>query len=204
MALLLGLSWTSSIASAKGKPVRIVAFGDSLIAGYGLIERESFPARLEAALKARGRDVEVINAGVSGSTSRAGLERLDWTLADNPDLMIVELGANDALRGVHPVETRANLMAILSALQQRGIPTLLAGMRAPPNMGEAYAREFDAIYPDLARKYGAELYPFFLDGVAADPRFNQADGMHPNAAGIERIVERMVDPLLAMIDRLRG
>jgi len=204
VALLLVLSWTSSIASAEGKPVRIVAFGDSLIAGYGLIERESFPARLEAALKARGRDVEVINAGVSGSTSRAGLERLDWTLADNPDLMIVELGANDALRGVHPVETRANLMAILSALQQRGIPTLLAGMRAPPNMGEAYAREFDAIYPDLARKYGAELYPFFLDGVAADPRFNQADGMHPNAAGIERIVERMVDPLLAMIDRLRG
>ncbi len=201
--MLLAVCCLCLASAARAEPVRIVAFGDSLTAGYGLIGSESFPAKLEAALKARGRDVEVINAGVSGDTSRGGLERLDWTLAEKPDLIIVELGANDALRGIHPVETRANLKTILARLRERAIPTLLAGMRSPPNLGEAYGREFEAIYPELAKEYGAVLYPFFLEGVAADPKLNQADGMHPNAAGVDRIVERILDPVLKMISQLR-
>lgn len=201
LAVFLVAGW--QVLPAQDRALRIVAFGDSLTAGYGLIESEAFPARLEAALRARGLDVAVVNAGVSGDTSRGGLERLDWTLAENPDLMIVELGANDALRGIHPAETRANLAAILGRLKDRGIPTLLAGMRAPPNLGEDYGREYEAIFPELAEEYGAELYPFFLEGVAADPRLNLQDGMHPNAAGVERIVEGIVGPVAGMIARLR-
>lgn len=179
--------------------MRIVALGDSLTAGYGLDAEASFPVRLEAALKARGHDVEVINAGVSGDTSRGGLERLDWAVPDGTDAVIVELGANDALRGIEPDVTRANLEAILERLVERGIAVLIAGMQAPPNLGEAYATEFNAIYPDLAERYDVPLYPFFLAGVAAERKLNQSDGMHPNEAGVEAIVERMIEPVEALL-----
>lgn len=204
---LTGLAALAPLAgrpsTAQGAPIRILAYGDSLTAGYGLDESESFPARLEAALKARGKEVTVINGGVSGDTSRGGLERLEWSLADPPDAVILELGANDALRGISAAETRANIHAMLTKLADRRIPVLLAGMRAPPNMGADYGAEFDRLYPDLAGEFDIEFYPFFLDGVAADPALNQADGMHPNAAGVEEIVKRMLDPVLQLINRLR-
>ncbi len=162
--------------------------GDSLVAGYGLDTQAAFPARLETALKARGYRVEVLNAGISGDTSAGGLARLDWTLAEQPELMIVELGANDALRGLSPLQTERNLNLILSRLQQRGVQALLAGMKAPRNLGENYYTKFDQIYPELARRHQVPLYPFFLAGVAGDPDLNQADGIHPTAAGVDVIV----------------
>ena len=192
-ALLLG-----GVAAAA-ETMRIVALGDSLTAGYGLDAEASFPVRLEAALKARGHDVEVINAGVSGDTSRGGLERLDWAVPDGTDAVIVELGANDALRGIEPGATRANLEGIVEQLVGRGIAVLIAGMQAPPNLGEVYATEFNAIYPDLAERYDVPLYPFFLAGVAAERKLNQSDGMHPNEAGVEAIVERMIEPVEALL-----
>ena len=163
--------------------------GDSLVAGYGLDKAAAFPARLEARLRERGFAVEVSDAGISGDTSAGGLARLDWALADKPDLMIVELGANDALRGLAPEQTRNNLAQILTRLQQRGVQPLLAGMLAPRNLGEDYYSKFDRIYPELARQHRVPLYPFFLAGVAGRPELNQADGMHPTAAGVEVIVE---------------
>lgn len=169
----------------------IVALGDSLTAGYGLPPENAFTTRLEQRLKENGLNVEVVNAGVSGDTSKGGLSRIDWSVPDGSDLVIVELGANDALRGISPVETAKNLDAILARLRQRGIAVLLTGMLAPPNMGKDYEAAFNAIYPKLAEKHGVELYPFFLDGVVADPELNQADGIHPNAAGTEVIVERL-------------
>ncbi len=162
--------------------------GDSLVAGYGLDAQAAFPARLETALKERGYRVEVLNAGISGDTSAGGLARLDWTLAEQPELMIVELGANDALRGLSPLQTERNLNLILSRLQQRGVQALLAGMKAPRNLGENYYTKFDQIYPELARRHQVPLYPFFLAGVAGDPDLNQADGIHPTAAGVDVIV----------------
>jgi acyl-CoA thioesterase-1 len=185
--------------AAAAETMRIVALGDSLTAGYGLDAEASFPVKLEAALKARGHDVEVINAGVSGDTSRGGLERLDWAVPDGIDAVIVELGANDALRGIEPDVTRANLEGILEHLVERDIAVLIAGMQAPPNLGEDYAVAFNAIYPDLARRFGVPLYPFFLEGVAAERKLNQSDGMHPNEAGVEAIVERMIEPVEALI-----
>lgn len=173
----------------------IFALGDSLTAGYGLDAGLSFPDQLESALQADGLDVLIINAGVSGDTSKGGQSRLDWALGDGPametDLAIVALGANDALRGIDPASTRKNLTAIIEDLQARGITVLLAGMLAPPNMGPDYAAEFNPIYGDLAAQYDVALYPFFLDGVAADPSLNLEDGMHPNAEGIGVMVERM-------------
>lgn len=189
--------------AVAAETVRIVALGDSLTAGYGLDGEDSFPARLEAALRERGHDVEVINAGVSGDTSRGGLERLDWAVPEGVDAVIVELGANDALRGIEPGATRANLESIIEQLVERNVAVLLAGMRAPPNLGEDYAAAFDAIYPDLAERYEVLLYPFFLEGVAADRRLNQSDGMHPNEAGVSAIVERMVEPVEALIAAAR-
>src|SRR5882724_10281209 len=177
--------------AARGAPVAILAFGDSLTAGYGLAEAEGFPAQLQAALAGKGIAARVIDGGVSGDTSAGGLARLDWSLADKPDLVILELGANDALRGLDPAATRANLDAMLQRLRAAGVPVLLAGMRAPPNLGRDFAAAFDRIYPELAAKYGVPLYPFFLDGVAADARLTQADGLHPNPAGVEVIVERL-------------
>jgi acyl-CoA thioesterase-1 len=177
----------------------VLALGDSLYAGYGLGPRESFPAVLERELDRQGIPAKVINAGVSGDTSGGGLARLAFTLDGlerKPDLAIVGLGANDALRGIDPAETRRNLEAILTELKRRGIPALLTGMMAPRNMDNAYLRSFDPIYPELARKYDTKLDPFFLEGVISDPKLLLADGMHPNAAGIRKIADR-VGPLVA-------
>jgi acyl-CoA thioesterase I len=172
-------------------PLKIVAFGDSLTAGYGLPAQETFPARLERALKARGHNVEIENAGVSGDTTSGGLSRLDWSIADGTDAVIVELGANDMLRGVDPKVTRQALDDILAKLKARNIPVLLAGMRAAPNLGADYANAFETIFTDLASKYDVVFYPFFLDGVAAQARLALRDGMHPNAAGVEKLIARV-------------
>ena len=179
-------------AGAEAGTIRIVALGDSLIAGYGLGQADTFTSRLQAALKARGEDVEIVNAGVSGDTASDGMARADWSIGDDADAVIVELGANDALRGIDPKVTREALEKLLADLKQRKLPVLLAGMHAPRNMGQEYIATFDAIYPDLAQKYGAILYPFFLDDVALHRGLTQADGMHPNSAGIAVIVERIL------------
>lgn len=189
---LCGLVWLVLIlsvwpAAANDKPV-IVAFGDSLLAGFGLDEADAFPVRLEAALRAEGIDATVINAGVSGDTTAGGRARLDWSLPEAVDLVIVELGANDGLRGIDPAETEANLDAILRALKNRETAVLFTGMLAPPNLGREYADAFDAVFPRLAARHGVPFYPFFLEGVAAEPTLNQPDGIHPNAAGVARIV----------------
>lgn len=187
---------------ARAAGVRVVVLGDSLAAGYGVKADEAFPARLEAALRANGYDVTVANAGVSGDTTQGGLARLAWAVAPGTDVAIVELAANDALRGIDPARTRANLAEIVKTLKQRRIAVLLAGMRAPPNMGADYARRFDAIYPALARQYGVALYPFFLAGVAGRADLNQNDGMHPTAAGIEVIVKAILPTVMAVIDKV--
>ncbi len=185
---------------AKDEKMVIVAFGDSLTAGYGLPESESFPAQLEAALKARGKDVSVINAGVSGDTTSAALQRLDWALPQDASAVIVELGGNDALQGIPPEATKANLAKIIEAVKSKGLPVLLAGMESPRNMGKDYVDAFHAIYPALAAQYGVVFYPFFLDGVALDDELMQGDGIHPNAKGVAKIVANMmpnVDELLS-------
>jgi acyl-CoA thioesterase-1 len=185
--------------AAAATPV-IVALGDSLTAGFGLPQDEAFPAQLEKALKARGQDVTVINAGVSGDTAAAGLARLDWALPKDADGVIIELGANDALQGLDPAGTKATLEKIITAVKGRGLPILLAGMEAPRNLGKEYVTEFRAMYTDLAQRYDLILYPFFLDGVALDDNYLLDDGQHPNAAGVTRIVEGIlpkVEELLA-------
>ena len=179
-------------ARAAGRPLRIVALGDSLTAGYLLPEAAAFPSVLQRALEAQGRQVEVENAGVSGDTAGAGLDRLDWALGAGADLVIVELGANDMLRGIDPALTRKALEAILSQLKARNIKVLLAGMVAAPGMGKDYESRFNAIYPDLARELGVPLYPFFLKGIAGDPKFVLKDGMHPNPDGVEVIVHNIL------------
>jgi len=185
-------------------PLKIVALGDSLTAGYGLPAKDGFVPRLQAALAAKGLAAEVVNAGVSGDTAADGLARLDWSVPDGTDAVIVELGANDMLRGLNPAVTRDGLDAILQRLAQRHIAILLCGMRAAPNLGAEYSRSFDSIYPDLAAKYGALLYPFFLDGVAANLSLTQSDGMHPNAAGVGVIVERILPEVEELIARARS
>lgn len=194
-------------ASEEGGEVRLLMLGDSLTAGYGLPPSHALPARLEAALRARGRPVRVINAGVSGDTTAGGRARLDWALADLPEgaptAAIVALGGNDALRGLPAQEVYANLAAILDGLGRRGIPVLLAGMRAPPNLGPDYGREFDEAYARLVRERpGTVFYPFLLEGVAADPSLNQPDGIHPNARGVEEIVRRMLPAVEALLGRV--
>ncbi len=174
------------------REIRIVALGDSLTAGYQLAPGDAFPVKLQAALRARGHAVSIENAGVSGDTSTGGLERLDWAVGDDVDAVILELGANDALRGLDPDVTRRSLDEILARLKARNIPVLVAGMLAPPNLGHAYGEAFGRIFPELAAKHGALLYPFFLDGVAATAGLNLSDGMHPNAKGVDVIVERIV------------
>ncbi|MGE0282503.1 MAG: arylesterase [Rhizobiaceae bacterium] len=188
--MLAALMIALSVIAARAEPYQIVGFGDSLMAGYGLQPGEGFAEKLDKALKAKGYDVVVANAGVSGDTTSGGLSRLDWSVPDGTKLVILELGANDMLRGLSPELTEANLDKMLSALKAKQVKVLLAGMRAAPNLGPDYQQKFDAIYPKLAEKYGVELYPFFLDGVAADKTFLLEDGMHPNAAGIDRMVER--------------
>ena len=185
-----------------GETLQIVAFGDSLSAGYGVGPGESFPEQLQAALRDAGHDVNVANAGVSGDTTSGGLARLEWSVPQEADLVIVELGANDALRGISPEITERNLDQILAKLQARDQTALLAGMMAPPNMGPDYAAEFDGIYQRLADKYDVAFYPFFLDGVAAEPSLNQDDGMHPNPDGVAIIVERILPAVTKALDAI--
>lgn len=177
----------------------ILVLGDSLTAGHGLDGRDAFPSRLEAALRDVGSDVRVINGGVSGDTTAGGLARLDWSMRDKPDLVIVELGANDALRGLDPAATYRNLDRIVARIRARGARVLLAGMRAPPNMGAEYGNEFNAVFPELARQHNIAFYPFFLDGVAGIPALNLDDGMHPNARGVAVIVKRMLPAVRAAL-----
>lgn len=194
-------------APAQERPLRIVALGDSLTAGLGLPAAQAFPARLEAALKEKGIAVLIADAGVSGDTAPNGLARLDWAVPDGTDGVIVALGANDMLRGLDPATTRQALDDILGRLAARRIPVLLAGMRAAPNFGEQFGRQFEPIYPELAAKHGALLYPFLLEGVAGEPRLNQRDGMHPSAAGVDRMVAGIlpkVEELIAMIRKQRA
>jgi len=191
-------------AHAAERVLKIVAFGDSLTAGLGLPAGAAFPARLEAALKAKGHAVTIVNAGVSGDTAAGGLGRLDWSVPDDADAVILELGANDALRGVDPKTTKAALDAILGKLDARRVPVLLAGMAAPRNMGADYVRAFDAIYPALASTHRVVFYPFFLEGVATDPKLNQGDGLHPTAAGVDVIVARILPSVEALIARARA
>ena len=188
--------------AAETQPPVIVAFGDSLTAGLGLPQDQAFPAQLEAALKARGTEATVVNAGVSGDTAAAGLARLDWSLPDDANAVIIELGANDALQGVPPEGTKQALAKVIKTVQARGLPILLAGMEAPPNMGKDYADQFRAIYVDLAERYHVLLYPFFLEGAAMNDGMTQGDGLHPNAKGVAAIVENIlpkVEELLAEV-----
>ncbi len=201
-AMLICVSGVHAEAMAGGK-IRIVAFGDSLTAGYGLKPGQAFPDVLQIALKAHGHNVEIMNAGVSGDTTAAGLARLDWAVGQDADGVIVELGANDALRGQPPAETRANLDAILTRLEAKNLPVLIAGMRSPENWGSAYRDQFNAIFTDLAAKHGAILYPFFLDGVATDPKLNLSDGLHPNTHGIAIIVKRILPKVEELIGRIK-
>ena len=187
--------------TGAAEELRILMLGDSLTAGYGLASRDSLPARLEAALRERGLRVRVIDAGVSGDTTAGGVARLDWALADRPHAVVVALGANDALRAIDPAVARANLDRLLAALAERRLPVLLAGMLAPRNLGPDYRTRFDAIYPELAERHGALLYPFLLEGVAMIAALNQADGLHPNAAGVQAIVERILPSVLCLIRR---
>jgi len=187
---------------AEARSIRLVALGDSLTAGYQLAGKDAFPSVLEAALKAKGHDVVIENAGVSGDTTTGGLERLDWSVPAGTDGVILELGANDALRGLDPAIPEKALDQILTRLKARNIPVLIAGMHAPRNNGEIYAKAFDAIYPRLARKHGAMLYPFFLDGLQGDAKLNLADGIHPNPAGVRVIVERILPTVEAFLKSL--
>lgn len=189
---------------AADEPVKLVVLGDSLSAGYGLSGQAAFPTRLAEALKAKGIMINITNAGVSGDTASGGRDRLDWSVPDGTQAVIVELGANDALRGLDPALTKTALEDILKKLKERRIPVLLAGMKAPRNMGPDYAAKFDAIYPALAAAYPVVFYPFFLEGVAADAKLNQADGMHPNAAGVDAIVERILPQVEELIVRARA
>lgn len=194
------ISLFSAPVAAQEREIQLVGFGDSLMAGYQLAPNESYTAQLEAALKEKGHNVAVANAGVSGDTTSAGLSRVDWSVPDGTDGVILELGANDALRGIPPEQTEKNLDAIIARLKDRGIPVLLAGMIAPPNMGAQYSTRYDDIYPRLAEKHGVPLYPFFLDGVVAVSGTQLEDGMHPNARGVGIIVERS----LPAVERFLG
>lgn len=193
--------------AAAPKPddgIHVLALGDSLTAGYGLEPGESFPARLQATLRAKGHKVTVHNAGVSGDTASAGLSRLDWALAavpGKPDLVILELGANDMLRGVDPAVTKKALAAIMERFRKDGVPVLIAGMRAAPNMGAAYVKQFDAIFPALAKEYGAPLYPFFLEGVAGNKALNLPDGLHPTAKGVDVIVTAILPMVHSLLEK---
>lgn len=192
-----------SPATSADRPVKLAVLGDSLTAGFGLPAPAAFPARLEQALRSKGVAVDVHNAGVSGDTASGGLARLDWSVPEGTDAVIVELGGNDALRGIDPKVTRAALDSILRRLKARGLPVLLAGMQAPRNLGPDYAREFDRIFPELAAAYDVALYPFFLEGVATNARFTLGDGLHPNQAGVDVIVQGILPQVEQLIARVR-
>lgn len=196
-ALFLAVSFAESRADSS--ETVIVALGDSLTAGYGLPQEKSFPAQLEAALKERGHNVRVVNAGVSGDTASAGLQRLDWAVPDDADAVIVELGANDALQGLPPEGTKAALAEIIERIQRKNVPVLLAGMEAPRNLGKEYVESFGAIYPDLAAQYGVILYPFFLEGAALNDDLMLQDGLHPNGEGVAVIVNAIMPKVEALL-----
>jgi acyl-CoA thioesterase-1 len=197
---LLVLLFCLNFAQAATPPVKLAVLGDSLTAGYGIKPEQAFPVLLQAALKAEGRDVAVLNHGVSGDTSAGGLDRLDWVLGDKPDIVMVELGANDALRGIDPAITERNLSAIIEKLKAAGVTVWLAGMMAPRNLGPEYVGAFDGIYQRLADKYQVPLYPFILEGVAQDPTLNQADGLHPNPRGAEVLAQHLLPFVIRNLD----
>lgn len=187
------------MAAAHAATIRLLAFGDSLTAGYNLPDGEGFVPKLQAALRKQGHDVVVIDGGVSGDTTTGGLARLDWTLGDGADAAIVELGANDMLRGLDPKIPQANLAKILAALKAKHVKVLLAGMKAAPSMGQAYAQAFDPIYPALAKQFDVPLYPFFLEGIMGDPARHLPDGLHPNAKGVDTIVANILPAVDALL-----
>lgn len=201
---MTGKAWAQPAAPVPAKPLKVVVLGDSLSAGLGLSGSASFPARLQKALEAKGIKIDMANAGVSGDTASSGAERLDWSVPDGTDAVIVELGANDALRGTDPKVTRAALSEILTRLKARNIAVLLCGMVAPPNYGADYAARFNAIYPELAKTFGVPLYPFFLDGVAAESKLNQADGIHPTPEGVDIIVKNILPTVEAFLGTIAG
>jgi acyl-CoA thioesterase I len=192
-----------SIQTALAKPITLLALGDSLTSGLGLEASEAFPVKLEAALKSRYPDLQIINGGVSGDTAVDGLARLDWALTEDVDGLIVELGANDALRGLDVSQTETALNGIMVKAQLRNLPVLILGMKAPPNMGPDYVARFDGLYPRLAAKYQALLYPFYLDGVAANASLNQADGIHPDGRGVDVIVSKVMPSVEELIGKVR-
>jgi acyl-CoA thioesterase I len=209
LVLLVALMTTQSVsaqapANAGTRPIKMVVLGDSLSAGLGLQASAAFPERLQKALKDKGIDVDMTNAGVSGDTSSGGRDRLDWSVPEGTEAVILELGANDALRGIDPKLTRVALSDILTRLKARKIAVLLCGMVAPPNYGSDYSARFNAIYPDLAKAFAVPLYPFFLDGVAADVRLNQADGMHPTPEGVDIIVKNILPSVEALVGAIAG
>ena len=193
------VSLTITITPAAARVPVILDFGDSLTAGYGLAPEQAFPPRLQAALHRRGIETRVVNAAVSGDTTAGGLARLDWALADKPDLVILALGANDALRGIDPATVRGNLDKMIRKIESSGAKVLLVGMLAPPNWGEEYKTAFDRIFPDLARVHGVALYPFFLEGVAMKPELNQPDGLHPNERGVAVLVDRIAPVVAGLV-----
>jgi acyl-CoA thioesterase-1 len=204
LAALCAAAWFLHAPEAKADPIRIVAFGDSLTAGQGLPAQDAFPSKVAAALKAKGYDVAIVNAGVSGDTTTAALARLDWSVSAGTQAVILEFGANDAFRGVLPAIVSQNLDEIIRRLKARNIEVLLAGMYAPRNLGADYVAAFDAIYPALAKKYGLILVPFFLKGVAGNAALNQADGIHPTAAGVDVVVKTILPSAEALIQRVRA
>lgn len=197
-------AFAQATAARESKPVKMVVLGDSLSAGFGLSAPAAFPARLQKALQTKGIAVDMINAGVSGDTSSGGRDRLDWSVPEGTEAVIIELGANDALRGVDPKVTRSALTDILTRLKARKIAVLLCGMYAPPNYGTDYAARFNAIYPDIAKEFGVPLYPFFLEGVATEARLNQPDGLHPTAEGIDVIVKNILPTVEAFLGAITG
>ena len=202
--LAAGPVWAQTPATTSAKPVKMVVLGDSLSAGLGLSASAAFPARLQKALSDKGIKVDMINAGVSGDTASGGRDRLDWSIPEGTEVVVLELGANDALRGTDPAVTRAALTDILTRLKARKIAVLLCGMVAPPNYGSDYAAKFNAIYPELSKSFDVPLYPFFLEGVAADARLNQADGLHPTAEGVDVIVKNILPSVEAVLGSISG
>jgi len=201
---IAGTAFGQTPAAGETRPIKVVVLGDSLSAGLGLSGSAAFPARLQKSLKLKGIEVDMINAGVSGDTSSGGRDRLDWSVPEGTEAVILELGANDALRGTDPKVTRSALTDILKRLKARKIAVLLCGMLAPPNYGSDYSARFNAIYPELAKSFGVPLYPFFLEGVAADARLNQADGLHPTAEGVDVIVKNILPTVEAFLGAISG
>jgi acyl-CoA thioesterase I len=197
------IAFTPVARADEAKPVKLVVLGDSLSAGLGLSAADAFPARLQKALRDKGIGIDIGNAGVSGDTASGGRDRLEWSVPEGTQGVILELGANDALRGTDPSVTKAALSDILTRLKARGVPVLLCGMLAPPNYGRDYADRFNAIYPDLSNSFGVPLYAFFLDGVAADAKLNQADGIHPTSAGVDIIVKNIMPTVEAFLHTIK-